>query len=252
MKDFRPCPFRHRTGKVEVEIRCTAAAESERGDDMKFEWLHGTVATGGGTPGHPDGVVEAPSGNVRFTDWLYRSKAASIVWLVARLWLGYEWLNAGYQKLWGAENVAFWNNSGVAVKGFATAGVTGSSTGKGGASYGWFAAFLHNFVVPNASWIAKFVALSEAAIGVLLILGLLTGAAAFAGLGLNLVYMFSGVAGVNPAFGVVSVLLILAWRNAGNLGLDRFALPKVRGLLHHGGSVKGDIARQTVGALPAH
>jgi hypothetical protein len=24
-------------------------------------------------------------------------------WLVARLWLGYGWLNAGYQKLWGNE-----------------------------------------------------------------------------------------------------------------------------------------------------
>jgi uncharacterized membrane protein len=39
--------------------------------------------------------------NLRAADWLYRSKAASVLWLVARLWLGYGWLNAGYQKLWG-------------------------------------------------------------------------------------------------------------------------------------------------------
>jgi hypothetical protein len=52
---------------------------------------------------------------------------------VARLWLGYGWLNAGYQKLWGSEKAVFWNGGGAGVKGFATAGVTGSATGKGGA-----------------------------------------------------------------------------------------------------------------------
>jgi thiosulfate dehydrogenase [quinone] large subunit len=168
---------------------------------------------------------EAPAGNVRIADWLYRSKPASVLWLVARVWLGYGWLNAGYQKLWGSEKAAFWNGSGAGVKGFATAGVAGSKAGKGGASYGWFAGFLHGFVIPNASWIAKVVTLTELAVGVLLILGLLTGAAAAAGLALNIVYMFSGSSGVNPAYAIVAVFLILAWRNAGYIGLDRFALP---------------------------
>src|ERR1700722_17639020 len=146
-----------------------------------------------------DGRVE-DSGNLRAADWFYRSKTASVLWLAARLWLGYGWLNAGYQKLWGSEKAVFWNGGGAGVKGFATAGVSGSTAGKGGASYGWWAGFLHGFVIPNASWIAKLVTVSELAIGVLLILGLFTGAAAFAGIALNLVYMFSGSAGVNPAF----------------------------------------------------
>ena len=110
------------------------------------------------------------------------------------------------------------------MKGFATAGVAGSTAGKGGASYGWWAAFLHNFVIPNASWIAKFIALGEMAIGIALILGLFTGLAALAGLALNLVYMFTGSAGVNPAYLILEVPLVLAWRNAGWLGLDRFVL----------------------------
>jgi thiosulfate dehydrogenase (quinone) large subunit len=165
------------------------------------------------------------SGNVRIADWLFRSKPASVLWLVARVWLGYGWLNAGYQKLWGSEKAAFWNGGGAGVKGFATAGVAGSKAGTGGASYGWFAGFLHGFVIPNASWIAKVVAVSEFAIGILLILGLLTGAAAAAGLILNVIYMFSGSSGVNPAYAIVAVLLILAWRNAGYIGLDRFAFP---------------------------
>jgi thiosulfate dehydrogenase [quinone] large subunit len=162
---------------------------------------------------------------MRAADWLYRSHEASILWLVVRLWLGYQWLNAGYQKIWGSERAAFWFGGGAGVKGFATAGVLGSTAGKGsGASYGWWAAFLHNFVVPNASWIAKLVSLGEILIGVALLLGLLTGFAAAAGLLLNLTYMFTGSAGVNPMFGILGVLLMLAWRNAGWFGLDRFVL----------------------------
>jgi thiosulfate dehydrogenase [quinone] large subunit len=166
--------------------------------------------------------------NLRVSDWLFRSRAASVGWLGVRLWLGYQWLNAGYQKIWGSEHSAFWFGNGAAVKGFATAGVLGSQSGKGGASYGWWAGFLHNFVVPNASWISKFISLGELLIGVALILGLLTGVAAAAGLSLNVIYMFSGVAGVNPMYAVLSVLLILAWRNAGWIGLDRFAFGSAR------------------------
>src|SRR3984957_9983217 len=193
---------------------------------------------------------DVPNQTLGLSAWLYRSHVASVLWLAVRLWLGYEWFNAGYQKIWGSEKAAFWNGGGAAVKGFATAGVVGSATGKGGASYGWWAAFLHNFVVPNASWIAKLITLSELAIGVLLILGLVTGAAATAGIVLNLVYMFTGSAGVNPAFAIVSLLLILAWRNAGYFGLDRFALPRMARLFHQGPRVDKAAPRTPTVALP--
>ena len=119
-------------------------------------------ATGdeGNVPGHEH--------NLRIADWLYRSRAASVIWLAVRLVLGYWWLNAGYQKIWGSEKAAFWFGGGAGVKGFATAGVIGSATGKSGASYGWWAGFLHNFVIPNASWIAKLISLGELAIGIAL------------------------------------------------------------------------------------
>jgi thiosulfate dehydrogenase (quinone) large subunit len=162
--------------------------------------------------------------NLRIPQWLFRSRTASWLWLVVRVYLGYQWLNAGYQKIWGSEKSFFWFGSGAGVKGFAGAGVAGSTAGSGGASYGWWAAFLHNFVIPNASWIARFIAVSEILIGVALILGLFTGAAALAGVLLNVIYMFTGSAGVNPAFAVMSVFLILAWRNAGSIGVDRYVL----------------------------
>ena len=174
-----------------------------------------------------DGTIRSSGHNLAVADWFFRSAAASLIWLVVRVVLGYWWINAGYQKIWGSEKSTFWFGGGAGVKGFAAAGVAGSTTGKGGASYGWWAGFLHNFVIPNASWIAKFIALGELAIGIALILGLLTGLAALAGLLLNLIYMFTGSAGVNPAYATLSVLLVLAWRNAGLLGLDRFALSGV-------------------------
>ncbi len=44
---------------------------------------------------------------------------------------------------------------------------------------------------------------------------------------------------MNPAYAIVAVFLILAWRNAGYLGLDRFALPMARELLHRRHPVTG-------------
>jgi len=167
---------------------------------------------------------------MRISEWLFRSHQASVVWLLVRIWLGYQWINAGYQKIWGSERSAFWFGNGAGVKGFATSGVAGSASGKGGASYGWWAGFLHNFVVPNAAWIAKFISLAEIVIGLAILLGFFTGAAAAAGLSLNIVYMFSGSSGVNPMYAILSVLLVLAWRNAGWFGLDRLALPAWRRL----------------------
>jgi uncharacterized membrane protein YphA (DoxX/SURF4 family) len=47
------------------------------------------------------------SGNLRFANWLFRFAYASVLWLAVRVWLGYQWLNAGYQKIWGSEKMGF-------------------------------------------------------------------------------------------------------------------------------------------------
>ena len=69
------------------------------------------------------------------------------------------------------------------------------------------------------------VSITELVVGVLLIIGLLTGVAAFVGAIMNFSYIFAGTAGVNPLFIIISLLLIMAWRVAGWYGLDRIALP---------------------------
>ena len=47
-------------------------------------------------------TIEEP----RFARWLFASKGAAGFWLVVRLYLGYEWLHAGWEKilpLWRAK-----------------------------------------------------------------------------------------------------------------------------------------------------
>jgi thiosulfate dehydrogenase [quinone] large subunit len=102
---------------------------------------------------------------------------------------------------------------------------------------------------PNASWIAKFIAIAEFAIGIFLILGLLTGLAALGGVALNLIYMLSGTAGVNPVYAFVGVFLVLAWRNAGYLGLDHWVIPWLRHLVHRGHPAEEPAIEPPVGAV---
>src|SRR2546421_7674352 len=58
--------------------------------------------------------VGAPA---RLVDVLFRSTAAAPVWLVVRLWLGYEWLSAGLEKL-HAHGAASWFGHAPALAGF--------------------------------------------------------------------------------------------------------------------------------------
>ena len=77
------------------------------------------------------------------------------------------------------------------------------------------------------TWFAKLVVFGELAIGIALVLGLFTGVAGFFGGFMNWNFMMAGSASTNPVLFVLSVLLVLAWKSAGWLGLDRWVLPLV-------------------------
>lgn len=176
-------------------------------------------------------------GEPRFARWLFQSTSASWIWLVVRLYLGYEWLQAGWEKVSGSDEAwkftftdSSWLKTGAALRGFIeNAALPQAAQGPHSAvNYGWYTAFLRWMDKAGPSdAMAKVIALGEVVVGVLLILGLFTGIAAFiAGL-LTMSFGLAGVAGVNPVFFFLEVLLILAWRNAGWIGLDRWVLPKV-------------------------
>jgi thiosulfate dehydrogenase [quinone] large subunit len=144
------------------------------------------------------------------------------IWLLLRLYLGYEWLVAG----WGKVNNPAWvgANAGTALSGFVN-GALQKTAGEHPDVQGWYAAFLQNIVLPNASIFSYLVAFGELLVGVALILGIFTGIAAFFGLFMNASYLLAGAVSTNPIMLAIAIFLILAWKVAGWWGLDRFVLP---------------------------
>ena len=63
--------------------------------------------------------------------------------------------------------------------------------------------------------------------GLGLILGAFVGIAAFFGTFMNLNFILAGTVSTNPVMFLVAIFLMLAWRNAGWVGLDRWLLPKI-------------------------
>jgi thiosulfate dehydrogenase (quinone) large subunit len=115
-------------------------------------------------------------------------------------------------------------NAGGALSGF----VTGALKKTGGANpdvSGWYAVWLRDVVFPNASIFSHMVAFGEFAVGLGLLLGLFTGIAAFFGATMNMNYLFAGTVSINPIMVLIELLLILAWRVGGWVGLDRWILP---------------------------
>ena len=116
--------------------------------------------------------------------------------------------------------------AGGAVKGFAQGAIV-QTKGEHPQVTGWYASFLENVVVPNATLFSYLVILGETLIGLALVLGAFTGIAAFFGVFMNASFLFAGTAGANPLMAIVAILLVLAWRVAGWWGLDRWILPAI-------------------------
>lgn len=154
--------------------------------------------------------------------YLFSNTAFSWFWLIVRVYLGWQWLSAG----WGKYTNPAWNgdSAGSALTGF----VQGALQKTGGAHpdvSGWYAVFLQNVVLPHAVLWSHIITYGEVLVGAALILGLLTGIAAFFGLFMNLNFLFAGAVSINPLLFLLSIGLMLAWKTAGYLGMDRFVLP---------------------------
>ena len=143
-------------------------------------------------------------------------------WLIIRLYLGWEWLNAGWEKVMNP--VWFGSSAGAALTGF----INGALAKTGGAHpdvQWWYAWFLQHAVLTHVHAWSNFVAVGELLVGIGLCLGFLTGISAFFGLFMNLNYLLAGTVSVNPIWFTLSIGLILAWKVSGYIGLDRWVLP---------------------------
>lgn len=144
------------------------------------------------------------------------------LWLIVRLYLGYLWVSAGWEKL----NSPAWvgSQAGTALTGFLQ-GALAKTGGEHPAVQGWYAWFIQHIVLPNVVPWSYVVSFGEFLVGVGLILGLFTGIAAFFASFMNENYLLAGSVSTNPVMLVLAVLLILAWKTAGWWGLDRWVLP---------------------------
>ncbi|HWK79704.1 MAG TPA: hypothetical protein VNP95_03005 [Thermomicrobiales bacterium] len=172
----------------------------------------------------------------------------AVLWLPVRFFVAQEWLSAGEHKL----RSDAWMSGGSALKGFWTNAVAvNAETGKGPINYDWFRDFI-NFMLNHEwyTWFAKVVAVGEFLVGLGLLFGALVGIAAFFGTLLNFNFMMAGTTSSNPVLFGLTVFLVLGWKVAGYLGLDRVLLPAL-GTPWHAGKLVHRSDTPT-GATPTH
>ena len=149
------------------------------------------------------------------------------LWAVARLYLGYQWLLAGWHKMWGPER---WINlpgpDGLPLKGFWEKAIAIPEKGSPPIHYDWYRDFLHFMLVHESyHWFSWFIAFGEVLAGVALIVGAFTGLAALAGATMNFNFMLAGTASINPVLFILAILILFGWKVSGWIGVDRWLLP---------------------------
>ena len=158
-------------------------------------------------------------------------------WVIVRVYIGYQWLSAGWTKLTGYSidpgsfgkaapggSWVFGGHGSVALAGFLN-GAVAHASGLHPVVQSWYAAFLQHMVLPQVGIFAYVVTFGEVLVGLGLIAGAFTGIAAFFGIFMNMNYLLAGSVSINPILCLFSLLLLLAWRVSGFYGLDRYLLP---------------------------
>ena len=187
--------------------------------------------------------------------FLFADTRMAWFWLIVRLYAGYEWFTAGWEKMTGhsinlttfgqstGSPWVFTSHDGAAISGFVK-GALAQATGAHPSVQGWYGNFLQTFVAQHAAIWSYAITFGELAVGLGLLVGCLTGIAAFFGLVMNLNYLLAGAVSTNPILGAIAIFLILAWRIAGYYGLDRYLLPLL------GTPWTGSLARKAQPPLP--
>ncbi len=148
----------------------------------------------------------------------------SWLWFLVRIYVGWQWLIAG----WGKVINPLWvgDKAGTAVHGFLTTALT-KATGAHPDVQSWYAFFVKTIALPNSQIFSYMVSFGELFVGIALILGAFTGIAAFFGALMNFNYLFAGTISINPILLLLEFFLMCAWKTAGWYGLDRYLLPLI-------------------------
>jgi thiosulfate dehydrogenase [quinone] large subunit len=170
---------------------------------------------------NPKGEVTIPEPPLAHL--LFSTTKFAWLWAIVRIYLGYQWIEAGWHKITGGG----WLDGGAALQGYWTkAAAIPAAPAKPAITYDWYRAFIQ-FMLDNGwySWFASLIAVGEFLIGAALIAGAFVGIAAFFGALMNWNFIMAGSASTNPMLLVLGIVLVLAWKVAGWYGLDRYLLP---------------------------
>jgi thiosulfate dehydrogenase [quinone] large subunit len=159
--------------------------------------------------------------------FLFSDTRMAAVWLIVRVYVGFSWLDAGWHKVidTGAKTNYIIDGAGILAFWQRIAAIP-AAPAKPAITYDWYRAFIQ-FLIDNHAEVVmgKVIAFGETAVGVGLILGAFVGIAAVGGAFMNLNFMLAGSASTNPVLLLLGFLLVLAWKTAGYIGLDRYLLP---------------------------
>lgn len=160
--------------------------------------------------------------NPVFVKRLFTDLKWAWLWLPVRLYLGWVWFSAGWERL----NDVEWIASGEAVRRFWAKAVTTSPNGESPIAFGWYRTFIQMLLDGgHYTWFARLIVFTEVAIGVLLVIGAFTGFAAALSAFMSWNFIMAGATSANGLLFTLSILLLAGWRVAGHCGLDRKLLP---------------------------
>ena len=174
-------------------------------------------------------------GQSSFAHFFFSDKRSAWLWLIIRVYLGYNWLTAGWEKITDGNGAWVGSNAGAGLSGFLGGALKKTAEFCQPAPAAchpdvqlWYAWFIQHVALPNEQVFSYLVAYGEFLVGAALILGFLTGISVFLGMFMNLNFMLAGSVSINPIWFTLGLGLLLAWRVSGYIGLDRYALPVLR------------------------
>jgi len=163
-----------------------------------------------------------------FVRLIFSDTLLAPLWMVARVYLGYQWLLAGWHKLYGDDRwIYVAGPDGLPLKSFWERSVAiPAPPGRPVISYDWYRDFL-DFMLRHEwyQWFSWIIAIGEVTIGIALIIGVFTGFAALAGAFMNFNFLLAGSASTNPVLFIIALLVMFGWKVAGWIGVDRWLLP---------------------------
>jgi len=178
--------------------------------------------------GYRPGYYVASADELSYRPWgilhfLTCARPAAPLYVGIRLFLFLEWFEAFSHK-WADPA---WH-SGAALNGFWTRAITPGQTGATPTTFVQYRAFLQWLVDTNAaSWFTYVIMGAEIAIALGLLLGCLTGWAAFFGFLMNMSFLLAGTTSTNPLLVILEIVCMFGYSVAGHWGLDRWLLPTI-------------------------